>query len=778
LIGHSGNIVKWQFAKPPFTPQEIWQDTILKTATLLSPALAVPTRFRAVVDNGVCDSVISTYVEITVVPYNGGSVSGGKTVCYGTSGTVLSLTGYNGTIVKWQSSTDPYSLRTDIPETTDTYITPAVYRTTWYWAVIQNGDSVLYSTPDSIVVNDQANAGSISALSSNIAINTSTTLNSSTITGTILRWESKTQSTVFAPIPNTAGLAVINTGNLNETTIYRMIVGNSPCTEAFSNEQIVNVFDVNIGILSANDSNICQGTPVTLTLSNSNGTVVGWENASSSTGLFSEIINLGNTFTATPSITTYYKVKVKMPDNTEAYTGILEIIVTKPPVAGKLLYTPNVCTGNDAGFIRIEGNTGKISNWEVSPDSLNWAVISSTSLTYNAGILMATQYYRVKVSNGECAAVYTPTATINVLTGPRIDVQVKGSNVCEGSAVTVTVVNKQPYVKYTLTDIMDNPVNASVDSTGIDVVFTMSSFTSGSSYAVMAGSSGCSARLSDVVKVSTIAMAKPIISGPQNVCPSDTTTTFAITQQSGHAYFVSSLNGIIGTISNLGSIPVQWTGAALDTLTVVDTLIVSGCVSKTKFAVLVNDLQLPVIQCASTIKVEITSDSIVGDVYKYMLTGHRLEPLHVSDDCAIPVVSNNVNYTSLLRDTILQIEIEKGNKRKVVEIIWSASDGVNTSTCKTSIDILINDVLDPMSAFSPNDDDANQYWTIKNIELFPDYTVRVYNRWGNVVYEKIGYDNRWDGTDTRGKRLPMDSYHYVLLDGNALVMRGIVTIVK
>jgi gliding motility-associated-like protein len=72
---------------------------------------------------------------------------------------------------------------------------------------------------------------------------------------------------------------------------------------------------------------------------------------------------------------------------------------------------------------------------------------------------------------------------------------------------------------------------------------------------------------------------------------------------------------------------------------------------------------------------------------------------------------------------------------------------------------------------TPNDDGTNDVLVIGNIQNFPDNTVRIYNRWGVLVFETKGYNptnNFFDGRSTgrstvrKGELLPVGTYFYVI----------------
>ena len=72
---------------------------------------------------------------------------------------------------------------------------------------------------------------------------------------------------------------------------------------------------------------------------------------------------------------------------------------------------------------------------------------------------------------------------------------------------------------------------------------------------------------------------------------------------------------------------------------------------------------------------------------------------------------------------------------------------------------------------SPNGDGKNDKLIIPGIEEFPDNVIKIYNRWGNLVYEANKYSNDWDGSTNvnkgvnrvlgSGNTLPTGTYFYI-----------------
>jgi gliding motility-associated-like protein len=98
----------------------------------------------------------------------------------------------------------------------------------------------------------------------------------------------------------------------------------------------------------------------------------------------------------------------------------------------------------------------------------------------------------------------------------------------------------------------------------------------------------------------------------------------------------------------------------------------------------------------------------------------------------------------------------------------SGSCAIGTVIIKTEHGFIPPDIVIP-SGFSPNKDGVNDFLEINNIYAYPGNSVKIFNRWGNVVYEGTGYDNaqvRWDGNATKtalpGETLPEGTYFYVI----------------
>jgi gliding motility-associated-like protein len=87
--------------------------------------------------------------------------------------------------------------------------------------------------------------------------------------------------------------------------------------------------------------------------------------------------------------------------------------------------------------------------------------------------------------------------------------------------------------------------------------------------------------------------------------------------------------------------------------------------------------------------------------------------------------------------------------------------------------------------FSPNDDNTNETWQIAGIENYPNNTVQIYNRWGNLLFEVQGYNNQdkaWGSDSSVGlilgsKNVPDGTYFYLIdLGDGSPIRKGYITV--
>jgi gliding motility-associated-like protein len=124
------------------------------------------------------------------------------------------------------------------------------------------------------------------------------------------------------------------------------------------------------------------------------------------------------------------------------------------------------------------------------------------------------------------------------------------------------------------------------------------------------------------------------------------------------------------------------------------------------------------------------------------------------------VVSSTIDSLVVREDTLAS---------GIYNVVITAS---NDSTFTTQIEIGLDSdeacELKFYSGITPNGDGNNDIWEIDNIELFPENTVQIFNRWGQEVWFGEGYDNDeviWSGLDKNGVEMADATYFYVAVIG-------------
>jgi gliding motility-associated-like protein len=111
---------------------------------------------------------------------------------------------------------------------------------------------------------------------------------------------------------------------------------------------------------------------------------------------------------------------------------------------------------------------------------------------------------------------------------------------------------------------------------------------------------------------------------------------------------------------------------------------------------------------------------------------------------------------------------------------WYTITATDIHSCSNSDSLFVKVLMMPKvpNVFSPNGDGINDKWEIKYLSDYPECSVRVFTRTGQLVFESIGYATAWGGT-LNGQALPIGTYYYIIQPHRGRgTISGSVTIIR
>lgn len=417
VTGFVGSITNWQSSTDGGIT---WSSIPNTTANQTYFNLAQTTCYQAVVQNGAFPPDTSTTVCITIYPASvGGTISGGGTFCAGSGPGTLTLSGYTGSILYWQSSIDGGSTWTTIPNTTPTESYVNITTNTLYWAIVQNGAMCPTDTSAqvSFTIDPSTIPGTIGGSASVCNTGNAGILNLVGFTGSVLSWSSSIDfGATWVPIANTSSAQSYL--NLTTTTWYHAIVQSGSCPADSSADGIITVSPPTIAGTITGGGVYCGAAATgTLTLTGNTGSVTGWLSSTTSGASWTPIVNTTTTenYTALP-VTTWYTVIVQS-GGCPADTANIEIVSVAPAtVAGTISSSATVCSGTNLDSLILSGNVGSVLGWISSTDGgITWSPIVNTTTTEIYAGLTATTMYAAIVQSGSCSIDTATAVTITVL---------------------------------------------------------------------------------------------------------------------------------------------------------------------------------------------------------------------------------------------------------------------------------------------------------------------------------------------------------------------------
>ena len=152
------------------------------------------------------------------------------------------------------------------------------------------------------------------------------------------------------------------------------------------------------------------------------------------------------------------------------------------------------------------------------------------------------------------------------------------------------------------------------------------------------------------------------------------------------------------------------------------------------------------------------------------------EPIDFSQNSVDSSVINNWTFG----DDLSSIEYEPTHSYKYpgdYTVCLIAENEFNCfDTSCLEITILPDEIIIP-NIFSPNKDLINDEFIIYGIK--DRFDIKIYNRWGNLVFGEKPYNNNWTGISSKGKTLSEGQYYYILKnDEEKIEINGSIMLVR
>lgn len=191
--------------------------------------------------------------------------------------------------------------------------------------------------------------------------------------------------------------------------------------------------------------------------------------------------------------------------------------------------------------------------------------------------------------------------------------------------------------------------------------------------------------------------------------------------------------------------------------------------------------------CKDTTNTTIDLDNEVKAIFSMPSIICPEDPLELINSSEGPIDSWSWNFdaagTSTLKDPppFLMPTINREAYYTVKLVAYSSTVGCKDSTRKT-ITVLDHCLIAVPSAFTPNNDGLNDFFWPHNAIKADNYEFKVFNRWGQLVFQTRNWQSKWDGR-VNGELQTTGVYVWMLRytnrdNGNPVFQKGTVTLIR
>lgn len=748
-----------------------WSGDLASTSTFNPPALTATTLYRRLVKSGVCAEVGDT-VTITVNPaLTPGSIEKDQLICANTSPaklTELTASTGGGTTnytYRWYTSADGLAFDTITSTNVKEYSPNALAVATWFKRETRFGTCAPALS----------NAVKISILPGIVpgVIGTSKTICYNSSVGTLTNTTSASGGNP-SDVPVYSWLYSLNNGttwdsvatnavdyapagNLTTPMLYKrkVVIGTSQCNTAYTQPVLIKVFAPFSGGSIDSAQTICQNTQPKLLFERTGAkggdttsayTYV-WENSTTGIGNWIQLAstNSANYQPPVQQDTIYFRRKVSSANGCgKDSSNIIKINVVENAPVSVTLTNPVACEFESIKYKATPVNGGATPKYQWF---INGSVQPETDTTLVRTNLKNGDIVKVLLTSSiKCTVNATSTAQTGAdivsIFAPYINIA-QPIESCQGNLVTLT------------TDSVRTGGNSTFEwfvngvSKGITTAFSplSQSFNNGDKVKIAVTSDlKCAVPKMDTsTAVSLVVYPIPtpdIIELSDTICEGST-LNYTVHNTKGALKWFKDGFAILNqtdstiTISEPGAYSVEESRK-------------NGLCPVKSDTIVVTVIPIPVANAGTDQYV------LDGDIVTLNGSGGGLYSWSPADSLTGP--SNIANPKFLAKQNI--------------SFTLTVMDSTQTCSSTDNVMIFVERPIIIVNTFSPNGDGVNDGWVIRNIESFPKCLVKIYNRWGSLVWQSHSYPNPWDGTNMYNDQVLPDGTYFYIIELNSTIFKN------
>ncbi|TCD10570.1 T9SS type B sorting domain-containing protein [Pedobacter frigidisoli] len=439
---------------------------------------------------------------------------------------------------------------------------------------------------------------------------------------------------------------------------------------------------------------------------------------------------------------------------------------------GTITGTTAVCLNGTAPTITFTGANGIAPytftyniNGGTSQTITTAGTNSTVTVTAPATVAGTFTYNLVNVKDANCGQPQTGTATVTVRALATASISGSTAIPQNGTAPVITFTGANGTAPYTFTYNINGGTGRTVTSTGNTATVSVPTTAVGTFVYNLISVADVNCGQAQTGSATVLVRPLPVatIAGTTSVCIFSTSPAVTFTGSVGTAPYTftytvnGSSNRTVTTNSTTATVSAPTGTAGTFTYTLVSVADAYANQLQTGAAtVTVNPL--PIVSISSNKGVSISK----GDAIILSATGGTQYSWTGAE-----ITGGQTTAAAIIRPK------QSGTYKVTV---------TNASGCVSDQSITITVIddykLEASTVVTPNGDGYNDKFIIKNIDYYPNNTLKIFDKAGRILYTKHTYANDWDGT-VNGSPLSEGTYYYIIDLGTGIgTFKGFINIIR